>query len=160
MNRRTLVIAALALATTAFASPRIPKWPPWLSIESPVNPYDTSARGALLLVHAVFREGQSQVSDLNGTAEGLVNGVRRSVPLRFDNTNRPNTYALRPQWPAEGRWVLRINLRSTTALVALDPDGHVGSVDVPTELTRTGDRVPRAVTMRDVDSVLTAANKR
>ena len=160
MNRRTaLALAALSLATTAFA-PTIPKWPPWLSIESPVNPYDPSARGALLLVHATFREGPSQVSDLNGTAEGVVNGKRRSVPLRFENTNRTDVYALRPQWPADGRWVLRINLRSTTALVALSPAGQVASVQVPTQVQANGDRVPRAVTAREVDSLLTATASR
>lgn len=160
MNRRiALALAALSLATTAFA-PSIPKWPPWLSIESPVNPYDSSARGALLLVHATFREGPSQVSDLNGTAEGVVNGKRRSVPLRFENTSRTDVYALRPQWPAEGRWVLRINLRSTTALVGLDPAGQVASVQVPTRVQANGDRVPRAVTAREIDSLLTATSTR
>src|ERR1041384_936661 len=163
MNRRSFVPAALmalSIATTAFVSPNIPKWPPWISIESPVNPYDASARGALLLVHATFREGASQLSDVSGTAEGIVNGARHRVVLRFDNTDRPNVYALRPQWPAEGRWVLRINLRSTTALVTIDGNGRVGPVEVPMEVTGTGDRVPRAVTARDVDSLLTATIKR
>jgi hypothetical protein len=163
MLRRSLVpvtLAALALATAAFVTPSIPKWPPWISIESPVNPYDNSARGALLLVHASFREGQSQLSDVSGSAEGLVNGARRSVPLRFEATNRPDVYALRPQWPTEGRWVLRIGLRTTTAIVALDAAGNVASVQVPTGLTATGDRVPRAVTSREVDSVLTATARR
>lgn len=160
MNRRPLaILMALAVATTAFVTPNIPKWPPWISIESPVNPYDPSARGALLLVHATFREGASQLSDVSGTAEGIVNGKRRSVALRFDNTDRPNVYALRPQWPAEGRWVLRIDLRTTTALVAIDQAGHVGSVEVPTQLTGTGDRVPRAVTAHDVDSLLNSTKR-
>lgn len=163
MNRRSIVSAtlmALALATTAFVTPSIPKWPPWISIESPVNPYDPSARGALLLVHATFREGPSQLSDVSGSAEGLVNGARRSVPLRFENTSRPNVYALRPQWPTEGRWVLRIALRSTTALVTVDQSGRVASIEVPTERTGSGDVVPRAVTARDVDSLLGAPTKR
>src|SRR4051812_15821898 len=163
MNRRSILAVAamgLSLATTAFVTPKFAKWPPWLSIESPVNPYDPSARGALLLVHATFREGPSKVSDVTGSAEGMVNGARRSVQLRFENTNRPDVYALRPQWPAEGRWVLRINLRSTTALVAIDPAGHVASVQVPTEQNAVGDRVPRAVTNREVDSLLTATARR
>src|ERR1043165_2956975 len=122
MNRR-IALMALALATTALATPNIPKWPPWLSIESPVNPYDASARGALLLVHATFRGGASPLSDVSGSAEGIVNGARRSVPLRFENTGRPNVYALRQQWPADGRWVLKINLRTTTALVTVDQGG-------------------------------------
>jgi hypothetical protein len=163
MTRRSLVPLALVgitLATAAFATPAVPKWPPWISIESPVNPYDASARGALLLVHATFREGDSQLSDVSGSAEGIVNGARRSVPLRFERTDRGNVYALRPQWPAEGRWVLRIALRTTTAMVTLDPAGNVAATTVPTQLTATGDRVPRAVTARDVDSVLAAAARR
>jgi hypothetical protein len=165
MIRRSLVptaLIAMSVATAAFTrpAPTLAKWPPWLSIESPVNPYDASARGALLLVHAAFREGPSQVSDLSGTAEGIVDGARRSVPLRFEATDRPNVYALRRQWPAEGRWVLRIALRSTTAVVTLDPAGNVASAQVPMTVTTTGDRVPRAVTTREVDSVLTALARR
>jgi hypothetical protein len=161
MNRRSFIpaVCVALLATTAFA-PNIPKWPPWISIESPVNPYDPSARGALLLVHATFREGASRLSDVTGSAEGIVNGARKSIPLRFENTDRPNIYALRPQWPAEGRWVLRIALRSTTALVAVDASGRVASIEVPTERNGNGDVVPRAVTARDVDSLLTATTKR
>jgi hypothetical protein len=162
MNRRSLITAAstaVLLATAAFATPAIAKWPPWLSIESPVNPYDASARGALLLVHASFREGVSQLSDVSGSAEGIVNGARRSVPLRFESTGRANIYALRRQWPTEGRWVLKIALRNTTAVVSIDPDGSVGSVQVPTERNAMGDVVPRAVTAREVDSLLTATAK-
>jgi hypothetical protein len=125
-----------------------------------VNPYDPAARGALLLVHAVFREGPSQLKDVSGSAEGMVNGVRRSVPLRFESTGRENVYALRRQWPTEGRWVLRIVLRNTTAVVTLDPAGNVGSVEVPTERNAVGDVVPRAVTAREVDSLLTATARR
>jgi hypothetical protein len=163
MTRRPILAAtlvALSLSTAAFASPTLFKWPPWLSIESPVNPYDPSARGALLLVHAAFREGPSQLSDVSGSAEGIVNGTRRSVALRFESTGRPDVYALRRQWPTEGRWVLRIGLRTTTAIVALDPAGNVASVQVPTQVTANGDRVPRAVTQREVDSALTATARR
>ena len=86
-------------ATAGSTSPAIAKWPPWISIESPVNPYDPTSRGALLLVHAAVREGQSQVSDVSGSAEGIVNGVRKSVPLHFDATGKADVYALRRQWP-------------------------------------------------------------
>ena len=163
MNRRSLVsigLVAMTVAATAFTAPAIAKWPPWISIESPVNPYDPTARGALLLVHAAFREGPSQVSDVSGSAEGIVDGVRKSVPLHFEATGKTDVYALRRQWPAEGRWVLRVSLRTTTALVALDAAGNVASVELPTQLTGTGDRIPRAVTAHDVDSFLAAVAKR
>jgi hypothetical protein len=103
MTRSTLVLCfTLLSATAAVAAPTHAKWPPWLSIEAPVNPFDPASRGAVLLVHAAVREGQTQVSDLDGSAEGLVNGARKSVKLRFDTTSHPNVYALRQQWPTDG----------------------------------------------------------
>jgi hypothetical protein len=162
MTRRfmlPLVAVAVVTATTAF-SPNVAKWPPWISIESPVNPFDATARGAAMLVHASFREGSSQLSDLSGTAEGLVNGVRRSIPLRFDVTGQPNVFALRRQWPTDGSWLLRINLRTTSALVMLDSDGNVAAVSVPTRVAADGTTLPRGVTSKEIDSTLASPTKR
>src|SRR4051812_15379985 len=119
MMIRRLALLAL-LSTAAATTTPIPKWPPWISIESPVNPYDPAAKGALLVVHATFREGESQLSDVSGTAEGLVGGSRRTIPLHFEAVGRPNEYALRKQWPSDGAWLVRVNLRTTTAIVTLD----------------------------------------
>ena len=165
MTRRGLVpttLLALIVGTAAFANPAastLVKWPPWLSIESPVNPFDPTTRGAILLAHATFREGQAQLSDLGGTAEGIVNGARRSITLRFDTTGRPNVFALRRQWPADGVWLLRITLRQTTAVVTLDRSGGVASVRVPTELA-SGSQIPRAVSAKEIDSTLAEVAKR
>ena len=155
----TLALAVSA-ATAARATPSVAMWPPWLSIESPVNPSDPSVRGAAMLVHTALREGPAQLADLTGTAEGIVNGARRSIALRFEATPHPNTFALRRQWPTEGTWVLRISLRTTTAIVSFDRDGTVASVRVPTQLQANGSPIPRAVTDREVDSALTEAAKR
>jgi hypothetical protein len=157
MLRRSILPAALfvlATAAGASATTSLVKWPPWLSIESPVNPYDPSARGAAMLVHATFREGQAQLADLTGTAEGIVNGARRSVPLRFETTGQPGVFALRRQWATEGAWLVRIAVRGTTAIVTMDRAGNVASVRVPTALSTNGDRVPRAVATKEIDSTL------
>ena len=162
MTRRALfpvVVLALSAATAAFATPASAKWPPWLSIESPVNPFDPTARGAAFLIHAVFREGQAQLSDVSGTAEGLVNGARRSIPLRFDSTGRPGVFAVRRQWPSDGSWLLRIALQHTTAIVTLDRAGNVASVRVPTEMA-SGSQIPRPVAAREIDSTLAEAARR
>lgn len=162
MTRRALfpaVLLALATTTAAFATPLAAKWPPWLSIESPVNPFDPSARGASFLVHAIFREGQAQLSDLSGTAEGLVDGSRRSIALRFEVTDRPGVFAVRRQWPNDGTWLLRIALQHTTAIVTLDRSGNVASVRVPTELA-SGNQLPRPVAAKEIDSTLAEAAKR
>jgi hypothetical protein len=162
MTRRVFLPAALlalATATSVVAAALPVKWPPWLSIESPVNPFDPSTRGAVLLAHATFREGQAQLSDLSGTAEGIVNGARRSITLRFDTTGRPSVFALRRQWPTEGTWLLRIALKQTTAIVTLDQNGGVASVRVPTQLAG-GNQIPRIVGAREIDSTLAEAAKR
>jgi hypothetical protein len=161
MSRR-IPMSALALslivATGAFVAPTVAKWPPWISIESPVNPFDPSARGAMLLVHASFRDGQAQLSDVSGSAEGIVNGARRTIPLRFDSTGRPDVFALRKQWPSDGAWLLRIALKSTTAIVTLARDGNVASVRVPTEVV-SGNPLPRAVGSKEIDSTLASITK-
>lgn len=151
--------AVVVMAAAAFTTAPLLKWPPWLSIEAPVNPFDPAARGALMLVHVSFREGDARISDLSGAAEGMVGGVRRSVPLHFTETGRANTFALRRQWPAEGTWLLRLSVRETTALVKFDRDGAVSSVRVPVRRSGTFD-LPRAVSAREIDSTLAVAASR
>lgn len=150
--------AALALTpvssrAASFAN-AVFKWPPWLSVEYPVNPYDRANHDALMLVHAAMRESVPTPRDLVGSAEGIVNGQRQSVALRFDPTSQPGVFAVRRQWPAQGAWVLKITLaKSTTALVSLDRSGEVASVNIPMN-AGSGDRFPREVAAHDIDSTL------
>ena len=151
----TLVVSLLAVS--AAAKPAHAKWPPWLSIEAPVNPMDASVRGAICLVHADTHEGPADISAVSGTAEGLVSGARRSVPLKLAPTTRPGYFAVKKQWPSEGTWVLKISLETTTAIVALDRNDNVASVRIPTTLAE-GRPIPRAVMARDIDSTLSVAS--
>jgi hypothetical protein len=170
MSARSLpVIAALALASTALvaAGPRAGLarttgmfGPPWISIETPVNPYDASTRDAFLLVHT-FHHGTQVDAPVSGTAEGIVNGERRSVPLQFNNTSRPGTYALRKQWGDGGVWTLDIVATQhendvAQALVEIAANGTVARVEVPTRIDpRYGNMpFPRRVSAREVDSAL------
>jgi len=131
--------------------------PPWISIEYPVNPYDASMRGAFLLVHA-FHHGTPMQFPIEGTAEGIVNGVRRTVKLEFTATSRGGVYALKQQWSAEGTWTLVIRAMqggndAATAVVELAADGQIASVRVPT--SRQGEwTVPAEVAMSDIEAGL------
>ncbi len=150
----TLAIALFALTA---AAPVRAKWPPWLSFESPVNPYDRSLDGTVLLIHAATRDGTPTITDMSGSAEGIVNGVRRSIALKLETTPRAGVFAVRKQWPADGSWLLRISLRETTALVTLDRAGHVAGVNIPATFAE-GRPIPRSVSAREIDSTLTAAS--
>ncbi|HEX6808656.1 MAG TPA: hypothetical protein VF118_11755 [Gemmatimonadaceae bacterium] len=172
MTRRLHGVAlALVSLAAAFALTPVPsraasfaksafKWPPWLSVEYPVNPYDRANRDALLLVHAAMRDGVPTTRDLTGTAEGIVNGQRQSVALRLDPTAQPGVFAVRRQWPEQGAWMLEITLaKSTTALVSLDRSGAVSSVNIPMS-TGSGERFPRDVAAHEIDSTLSVIASR
>lgn len=163
MLRRALVpvfaTALLSLAAAASSSTRVLRWPPWLSIESPVNPWDPASRGVAFYVRTMLREGVPNASELTGTAYGLVDGKRQTVPLEFGTTNRPGVFSVRRSWTAEGAWVLRISLMTTSALLTLDREGNVASVRIPTERVHD-DVLPRQVAQREIDSTLAEISKR
>ncbi len=158
LNRiRPLLLAALCAA--AFAAPALAKGPPWISIELPTNPYDQTMKGAFLLVHA-FHHGMPMGYIVSGSAEGIVNGERKSVKLEFSETSREGVYALKRTWSQGGTWTLVITAHQgpgdgATAVVELGPDGEVASVKVPTE-QRGNWTVPRQVSINEVDDALRA----
>jgi len=140
-------ILALSIAAAAVAGP------PWISIEYPINPHDQSMRGAFLLVH-VFHHSEPIVYPVAGTAEGIVNGERRTIKLEFTETSRTGVYGLRRQWPTEGVWTLVIK-GGATAVVELGADGAVASVKVPSRQDR-GWTIPTDVSMDEIDKALRA----
>lgn len=111
---------------------------PWISIETPVNPYDGSTTGALFVVHT-FRHGNPMDMGITGQAEGLVEGQRRSVPLTVAKASQTGNYAVRKQWGDKGLWTLVITATPTDhgageqlqAVVEIGADGEVGRVSVP-----------------------------
>jgi hypothetical protein len=152
---RGAIVAATSIALTA-AAPSF--GPPWISIETPPNPFDSATRGSFLIVHT-FHHGDAVASGVTGTAEGIVRGERKSVSLTFDTTSRRGSYALRKQWPSDGTWMLVINTggqkNGVTALVDIETTGEAGRVRVPTS-RRDGWDIPQQVTARDVTAALEA----
>ena len=161
-----LLIGALAAALnipTAAPSPvSAPVGPPWISIEYPVNPYDQATRDAFLVVHA-FHHGTPMGFPVSGTAEGIVNGQRRTIKLEFGTTSRTGAYVLKKQWPDQGTWTLVIGVMQgeedrVSAIVDLGSDGQVARVNVPTR-QQNGYTVPAKVAMADVEAGLRARAK-
>jgi len=158
MQTRTRSLAVAALASVLFAAPAFAsKGPPWISIELPANPYDRSTRDAFLLVHS-FHHGTAMGFIVTGTAEGMVNGERRSIKLDFAETSREGVYALKRSWPQEGTWTLVIKANqgpddAATAVVDLGPDGDVAAIRVPT-MQRGSWTVPAPVSLSEIDAAL------
>ena len=98
------------------------------TIGSPVASQDYRGKNAAF----VFRtEGCAEpaTSQIGGTAEGLVNGVRRSVALKVMPMSTPGVYAVPQSWPAEGDWVVILKgtcaSASAGAIVPIGPTGFI-----------------------------------
>ena len=164
----TLAAAALLLAlpTTRPCPAALPvvssqmAGPPWISIESPPNPFNSETKGALLVVR-VYHHGEAAFYPVSGTAEGLVEGKRQSSKLSFGSTSTPGMYALKFAKPNSGSWLLMIHVGEegehgqATAVVTLGVDGQVASVQVPTR--KDGDyALPRELGEAEVTARLKA----
>jgi hypothetical protein len=155
------VPAAAALAVTLVLTAPVQAGPPWISVEVPANPHHASTRGATFLVHA-YHHSDPITPSMRAHAEGLVKGQRRTIPLAVTSTNRPGVFAVRADLPAEGTWLVAVTFTegpnaTATALVSLGPAGRVLAVDVPSDRTRDGWVVPRAVAPHDIDAALREA---
>lgn len=167
MHRKVLVAAPLAVLVLAGllgtkAGSADPVGAPWVSMEIPANPLDPETRGAAFLVRAYYHERPTGFEP-SGTAEGLVDGRRVSVPLEFTKTSRPGVFAVRQQWPAQGRWVLAIGVSgpggSPTLIADLGANGGVAKADqfygnANSELSLQSVRVVRTLDAGAIDAAL------
>ena len=153
-----LSVSALLSSSTYAHARHALAGPPWISIETPVNPYDATTRGAYLLVHA-FHHGDPVAYPVSGTAEGIVNGQRKSITLTFTPTSRPGAYALRKQWGDTGVWTLVIAVKQAEndfaqALVEVGEDGAVSRVQVPTRVGERNLPFPSVASAQEIDTAL------
>jgi len=81
---------------------------------------------AVLTVKAVGCHDPAKAA-VTATAFGLVNGERRTIPLKITALSEPGTFAIAEQWPREGRWVIQLAARTddvvTTTLLKAGPAG-------------------------------------
>ena len=98
------------------------------TIGSPMASMD----GRSKLAAFVFRtEGCADATKakVDGTAEGVVQGTRKSVALKLAAMSTPGVYAVYPTWPADGDWVVSLYGTcagaSAGALVPIGPGGFI-----------------------------------
>ena len=157
--RRTLLRSfALATALTLSGFSIALAGPPWIAIEYPANPFDRTSRDAFLTVRT-YHHGDLMARTVTGTAEGVVNGRRQSMPLDIRPGSQAGMYVVRWQRPASGRWVLVINsgnqgIVDATAVVEISPAGTVASISVPTRAIGNGWISPRPVAAAEIDGLL------
>jgi hypothetical protein len=167
MLNRTIVdrfALACVLLVSVLASSALAGGPPWISVEMPGDPTNATSRGAVLLVHAYSCGGPTK-SPVTGTAEGLVNGERKTIALTLEPVGGMGVYAVKKQWPSEGTWVLTFGMSiggEVSTLVTLGPNGGVEPAEYhkhPSAVVKaTSIQVlARKTTAADVDTLLRAA---
>ena len=155
MPRRSAIALGAAVLLSVAVAPTAHAGPPWLSIELPANPLNSTTRGMYLLVRS-YHHGDVVQYTLQGNATILVKGARRTIPLTFERTNIPGVMGLRQSWEKGTPMVLAITVGGgdgPTALVSVGADGDVHGIRVPT-MQQDGRTWGRKVTQQDVDEAL------
>jgi hypothetical protein len=83
-----------------------------------------AARDGRSLVVRTYRCGTPASLSLEGRAEGLVGGERRTIALEIARAAEPGAFNVARQWPAEGQWALVFSVAGehpVSALVTLEP---------------------------------------
>ena len=93
------------------------------------------AKDGKYVIHSFACTGPTSVS-IVATAEGVVNGERKSIPLKLKPMKEPGLYQFERTWPAQGTWLVRTEMRGTHNLVtifALAKDGRVAGSEYVAE---------------------------
>ncbi len=95
-----------------------------LEIGNPSANPEALAKHAVVLARMTACRSPEKTS-VTATAEGLVNGVRKSVPLHVISLSTPGTFAVTHEWPEKGAWAVK--------MIATNPDykNYAPSVVVP-----------------------------
>jgi hypothetical protein len=92
--------------------------------------------------------------DVSATAEGLVNGQRRSMALKVAPAPTPAVYGIFREWPNEGLWVVNITARcgaqSAGAIVTTNDKGFV---------RETSKTLDHAASRDEIETTLKAGKK-
>jgi hypothetical protein len=95
-----------------------------LEVGSPAANPEALAKNAVLVARITACHSPERTT-VTATAEGLVNGLRRSIPLKVVSLSTPGTFAVAREWPEQGAWAVK--------MVATNPDykDYATSVIVP-----------------------------
>lgn len=81
--------------------------------------------GVTYTVHTYACSG-SEMTAVTGSAEGVVHGERRTLPLVL--AGERGTYTFQRTWPREGRWLVRLAFEGGHAPAMVAELGHDGRV--------------------------------
>lgn len=95
-----------------------------LEVGNPASNPEALRNHAVLVIRTTACHSPEKTS-ISATAEGVVNGVRQSIPLKVITLGTAGTFAVARQWPEQGAWAVKA--------VAINPEykDYATSVVVP-----------------------------
>jgi hypothetical protein len=95
-----------------------------LEVGSPAANQEALAKRAVLVARITACHSPEKTT-VTATAEGLVNGMRQSIPLKVISLSPAGTFAVAQEWPEQGTWAVK--------MIATNPDykNYATSVVVP-----------------------------
>jgi len=139
----------MAVALCLLASPPLHAATFTLTIGNPAaaGPV-TKVKNSVLAVR-LEQCGDLSKSGLRGTAEGIVNNMRQSIPLSLSPTPTSGVYVVAQNWPAGGSWVVSLSATCSGAKAgAIVPFGPGGF------LRESSKFFPRFATAAEIDASL------
>jgi hypothetical protein len=98
----------------------------WLQFGDAGSSSDAKARNAVFVVKPAGCHNP-ELAKVTASAEGIVNGTRKSVPLTLIPLSEAGSYAVARAWPDSGKWVVSISAtadgRQTGAIAKLGSSG-------------------------------------
>jgi hypothetical protein len=115
---RKFLCALCIVATPLFAGALV------LDVGNPASNPEALKNHAVLVARISACRSPERTT-VSATAEGVVNGVRQSIPLKVTSLSVAGTFAIAREWPQAGNWAIK--------MVATNPDykDYATSVVVP-----------------------------
>ena len=160
-TRFRVSMIALGLAVIIIGASHAAAGDFWVTVESGHSSRPGLGGQAVLVVRPSGCH-EPENATLTATAEGIVNGQRKSMPLKL-TTISAGVYEITRQWPSQGTWIIAVNAEyrgaPRAAIVRLGPGG-----EIPANLVASQDRSAkpsvqsfrRKVASEDIDSALQA----
>ena len=82
-----------------------------LEVGNPAANTEAQSKHAAALVRTTSCHSPEK-TELTATAEGVVDGVRRSIPLKVIRLSTPGTFVVTHEWPSTGTWAVRVVARN------------------------------------------------
>jgi hypothetical protein len=143
-----MILVALSLALSSAAAVSPPPGEFRLTVGNTIagNTFKAKADAFVVRPDGCAEPGKVRIT---GTADGIVNGVRRTLPLKLTPLPTPGVHGVPRDWPAEGVWVVSLaaSCRDKTA-------GVIVPFGPKTFLRESIKSLPRAATPGEIEASL------